>query len=72
MEKVAKGHGLEVPITAIVLAYLMTKASYVIPLIGGRTVEHLKGNVEALKVKLTNEQIAILGGCRAVRERISP
>jgi aryl-alcohol dehydrogenase-like predicted oxidoreductase len=44
-------------ITSIALAYVMQKAPYVFPLVGGRNVEHIKGNIEALKVKLTEEDV---------------
>ncbi|KAJ8130213.1 hypothetical protein O1611_g3421 [Lasiodiplodia mahajangana] len=35
----------------------MHKAPYVFPIIGGRTVDHLKANIEALNVSLTKEDI---------------
>lgn len=35
----------------------MHKYPYVYPIIGGRKVEHLKGNIEALGLQLTNEDI---------------
>ena len=35
----------------------MHKAPYVFPIIGGRKVEHLHGNIEALDIALTDEQI---------------
>ena len=35
----------------------MQKAPYVFPLVGGRKVEHLTGNIDALKVRLTDEHI---------------
>ncbi|KAK3109231.1 hypothetical protein LTR53_017741 [Teratosphaeriaceae sp. CCFEE 6253] len=44
-------------ITSVALAYVMHKAPYVFPIVGGRKVEHLKGNIEALSVKLTQEEI---------------
>ncbi|KAK5732088.1 hypothetical protein LTR17_010796 [Elasticomyces elasticus] len=44
-------------ITSVALAYVMHKAPYVFPIVGGRKVDHLKGNVEALSVKLTQEEI---------------
>jgi len=44
-------------ITSIALAYVMHKAPYVFPIVGGRKVEHLKGNIDALGVKLTDEEI---------------
>ncbi|KAL2132799.1 hypothetical protein VTI74DRAFT_3368 [Chaetomium olivicolor] len=43
--------------TSIALAYVMHKAPYVFPVIGGRKVEHLKSNIEALALELTQEEI---------------
>lgn len=40
----------------------MHKAPYVYPIVGGRKVEHLKGNIEALKLKLTDEEIEEIEG----------
>lgn len=45
-------------ITSIALAYVMQKTPYVFPIVGGRKVEHLKGNIEALAVKLSQEELA--------------
>ncbi|EOO01502.1 putative norsolorinic acid reductase protein [Phaeoacremonium minimum UCRPA7] len=44
-------------ITSVALAYVMHKAPYVFPIIGGRTTDHLKGNIEALTLELTKEDI---------------
>ena len=38
----------------------MQKAPYVFPIIGGRKVEHLMSNIEALDITLTPEQIAYI------------
>lgn len=35
----------------------MHKAPYVYPIVGGRKIEHLKGNIEALAIELTEEEI---------------
>ncbi|KAF6809568.1 aryl-alcohol dehydrogenase [Colletotrichum sojae] len=59
LEKVAGKHGVE-SVTAIALAYVRSKAPNVIPIVGGRKVEHLKDNINALKIKLTDEQIDFL------------
>jgi aryl-alcohol dehydrogenase-like predicted oxidoreductase len=56
LEKVAKRKNTI--ITSIAQAYVMHKTPYVFPIIGGRTVEHLKGNIEALKLSLSAEDIA--------------
>ncbi|KAH9925272.1 aryl-alcohol dehydrogenase [Fomitopsis serialis] len=47
-------------ITAVAIAYVMHKAPYIFPIIGGRKVEHLQANIEALSIKLTGEQMAYL------------
>lgn len=49
-------------ITAVAIAYTMHKAPYVFPIVGGRKVEHLMDNVEALGISLTREQISYLDG----------
>lgn len=59
LEKVAAEHGIE-SVTAIALAYLLAKSTFVFPIIGGRKIEHLHDNIQALKVKLTAEQIQYL------------
>lgn len=42
---------------AVAIAYVMHKAPYVFPIIGGRKIEHLQANVEALEISLSREQI---------------
>lgn len=59
--KVAAEHGLETP-TTIALAYVMSKAPNVFPIVGGRKVEHLEDNIKALSIKLTEEQVKFLEG----------
>lgn len=49
-------------ITSIALAYVMHKTPYVFPIVGGRTIEHLKGNIEALKVRLSEEDMEEIEG----------
>ena len=44
-------------ITSIALAYVMHKAPYVFPIVGGRKIEHLKGNIEALGLELTDQEM---------------
>jgi aryl-alcohol dehydrogenase-like predicted oxidoreductase len=44
-------------ITSVAQAYVLSKAPYVFPIIGGRTVDHLKGNIEALSLSLSPEDI---------------
>ena len=48
--------------SVVAIAYTMHKAPYVFPIIGGRKVEHLHSNIEALSIKLTKEQMAYLEG----------
>ncbi|KAL4890033.1 NADP-dependent oxidoreductase domain-containing protein [Aspergillus ambiguus] len=59
LEKVAAEHGVD-SVTAIALAYVLSKAPYVFPLIGGRKVEHLRDNLKALEIRLTPAQIDYL------------
>lgn len=62
LEKVAKEVGLDADlgIPAVAIAYVMQKAPYVFPVVGGRKVEHLMANIEALKISLSDEQIKYL------------
>lgn len=59
LAKVASEHGIE-SVTAIALAYVLAKAPRVFPIVGGRKVEHLKDNIRALSIKLTDAQIEYL------------
>ena len=59
LEKVVVEHGTE-SVTAIALAYLIAKTPFVFPIIGGRKIEHLHDNIQALKIKLTQEQVQYL------------
>lgn len=59
LEKVAKEVGTE-HITTVAIAYVMHKTPYVFPIIGGRKVEHLMANIEALNISLTEEQMKSL------------
>jgi aryl-alcohol dehydrogenase-like predicted oxidoreductase len=47
-------------VCAVAIAYVMQKYPYVFPIVGGRKVEHLHANLEALEISLTREQIAYL------------
>ena len=42
---------------AVAIAYHLQKAPYVFPIIGGRKVEQLEGNITALDIPLTPEQV---------------
>ncbi|KAK4662945.1 hypothetical protein QC763_601770 [Podospora pseudopauciseta] len=53
-----RGTGL----TSVALAYVMQKAPYVFPVVGGRKIEHLRENIEALKVRLEREDFEEIEG----------
>ena len=55
LEKIAKAKSTQ--INSVALAYVMNKTPYVFPIIGGRKIEHLKGNIEGLSLTLTEEDI---------------
>lgn len=59
LAKVAAEHGID-SVTAIALAYVLAKVPYVFPLIGGRRVEYLYDNIQALSTRLSEEQIRFL------------
>jgi hypothetical protein len=46
-----------VPMTSIALAYVMHKAPFTYPIVGGRKVSHLKDNIAALALKLSPDEI---------------
>ena len=62
LEKIANARRRPVPLTSIALAYVMHKAPYTFPIVGGRKVEHLKSNIEALTVRLSQEEIEEIDG----------
>ncbi|KAJ6577769.1 Aldo/keto reductase [Mycena capillaripes] len=59
LEKVAAEVGTK-SLTAVAIAYVMAKVPYCFPIIGGRKIEHLMSNIEALDISLSKEQIAYL------------
>ncbi|KAF7334762.1 putative Aryl-alcohol dehydrogenase [Mycena sanguinolenta] len=61
LEKVAAEVGTK-SLAAVAIAYVMAKVPYCFPIIGGRKVEHLTENLEALDISLSSEQIAYLEG----------
>jgi len=61
LEEVAQAHGIE-SVTAVALAYVMSQAPNVFPIVGGRKVEHLHDNIQSLKIKLTDKDIEKLHG----------
>ena len=44
-------------LTSVALAYVMHKTPYVFPIVGGRKIEHLQANIEALSLALTPEEV---------------
>ena len=59
LEKVAQEIGAK-SLNAVAIAYVMQKTRYVFPIIGGRKIEHLMSNLEALDITLSPAQIAYL------------
>lgn len=45
---------------AVAIAYHLLKTPYVFPIIGGRKVENMLKNIEALEITLSKEQIEYL------------
>ncbi|KAL8849998.1 MAG: hypothetical protein Q9221_005015 [Calogaya cf. arnoldii] len=45
-------------LTSVALAYILHKAPYVYPIVGGRKIEHLQGNIDALNLELSAEDLA--------------
>ncbi|KAL7794460.1 NADP-dependent oxidoreductase domain-containing protein [Trichoderma ceciliae] len=58
LEKIALARGTS--ITSIALAWARTKAPYVFPIVGGRKIEHLRANIDALGIDLTDEEKAAI------------
>lgn len=55
LERVAQRHNTA--ITSVALAYVIQKIPHVMPIVGNRTLEHMKGNIDALSVVLKNDEI---------------
>ena len=55
LDRIAKEK--ETLITSIALAYVRYKSPYVFPIVGGRKIEHLKSNIEALSIELSDEEV---------------
>ncbi|KAI0865524.1 NADP-dependent oxidoreductase domain-containing protein [Xylaria cubensis] len=60
LDAVATRHN--VPITSVALAYVLQKSPHIFPVLGGRKVEHLKANIEALSLELSPEDIKEIEG----------
>ncbi|KAF5335900.1 hypothetical protein D9758_017679 [Tetrapyrgos nigripes] len=61
LEEVANEIGAN-SLRAVAIAYILHKAPYVFPIIGGRKPEHLVSNLEALDITLSEEHIKFLEG----------
>ena len=46
----------------VAIAYVMQKVPYVFPIVGGRKVEHLHANLQALDVALTQAHVKKIEG----------
>lgn len=57
LEALANKRGDGTTLFGIALAYVMQYAPYVFPITGARKVEHIKGNIEALSVSLTEDEL---------------
>lgn len=55
LESIAKERNQ--PMTSIALAYIIHKAPYIFPIVGGRKVSYLRSNVAALKIALSKDEI---------------
>ncbi|GAA5820399.1 hypothetical protein JCM11251_005610 [Rhodosporidiobolus azoricus] len=60
LEDLANARNDDTTLLNIALAYVLQKAPYVFPIIGGRKVEHLEGNIPALDVVLTDKEISTI------------
>lgn len=58
LDKLAKAKGKS--ITAVALAYVLQRQPYMFPIVGGRRVEHLKDNIEALNISFSEEELSSL------------
>ncbi|CAG8211108.1 unnamed protein product [Penicillium olsonii] len=47
----------DIHVTGVAMAYILHKAPFVFPIVGGRKVDHLEGNIDALGVSLEGEEI---------------
>ena len=61
LEKISKRRD-NVPLTSLALAYVMHKFPYVYPIVGGRNTKHLEGNIAALELELSDEEIDEIDG----------
>lgn len=57
LERVADRRDDGISLLNVALAYIYQKAPYVFPILGARTVDHLRGNIPALTVALSDEEV---------------
>ena len=55
LESIADKMGVE--LLGVALAYVIQKAPYVFPIVGGRKIEHIKGSIKSLSVSLTQKEV---------------
>ncbi len=60
LDAIAKKKGTAT--ASVALAYVMHKTPCVFPIVGGRKLEHLKGNIEALSLQLSEEEMDDIEG----------
>ena len=60
LDKIGKARN--VSLTQIALAYVMAKQPYIFPIVGIRKVEHLQDSIEALKLRLSKEEMQDIEG----------
>ena len=58
IEKISTSRGCSFP--SVALAYLFAQSTYVFPIVGVQTVEHVKAMPDALGIKLTEEEITAI------------
>lgn len=51
-------------LASVAIAYVMQKAQFVFPVLGGRKPEHLVSNIEALDIVLSDEQMTFLDNAK--------
>ncbi|KAF6749899.1 NADP-dependent oxidoreductase domain-containing protein [Ephemerocybe angulata] len=61
LEKIGAEIGVK-SLTSIAIAYVMHKTRFVFPIVGGRKVEQLLENIQALEISLTPEHLAAIEG----------
>ncbi|KZT57221.1 Aldo/keto reductase [Calocera cornea HHB12733] len=60
LEKVAQQIGQPGNVTGVAIAYALHKQAYIFPIIGASKIKYLLENIEAVKIKLTPDQMQFL------------